>query len=153
MPRMSRVVWIALALARTAGCDRRPAPTPVPIQTITIDAAPIDAPGLDQDLPQLAVRSLKLYEEVALAFSAAGEDCAAAATRLGALRERYRDVVTANEKILREGRAKELRVALAPHEEKFDAAAKAIVQSATLAACSQDGPFARAFDQLVGAPP
>ena len=87
------------------------------------------------------------------AFTAVGEDCAAAATRLGTLRERYLDVVTANEKILHDGRAKELRVALAPYEEQFDAAAKAIVKSPTLAACSQDAAFARAFDELVGAPP
>ena len=149
---MSRAIWIAIGVV--AGCDRRPAPTPVPIQTVTIDAAaPRDAPGLDQDLPRLATRSLKLYEEVAAAFTASGEDCAAAATALGVLRERYLDVVTANEAILRDGRARELRTALAAYEEQFDAAAKAIVQSATLSACSQDGPFARAFDQLVGAPP
>lgn len=150
MLHMSRALWTAIVVA--SACDRRPAPAPVPIQTVAIDAAP-DAPGLDQDLPQLALRSLKLYEEVALAFSAVGEDCAAGAARLGALRDSYRDVVAANEKLLHDGRAKELRAALAPHEENFDAAAKSIVQSATLAACSQDGPFARAFDQLVGAPP
>ena len=143
-------MWIAIV---AAGCERRPAPAP--IQIVTIDAAPQprDAAGLDQDLPQLATRSLKLYEEVAAAFTAVGEDCAAAATRLGTLRERYLDVVTANEKILHDGRAKELRVALAPYEEQFDAAAKAIVKSPTLAACSQDAAFARAFDELVGAPP
>jgi hypothetical protein len=152
MPRMPRAIWIALVVV--AGCDRRPAPTPAPIQTVTIDAAlPLDAPGLERDLPQLALRSLSLYQEVVAAFAAAGEDCAAAASQLGGLRERYRDVVTANEKILRDGRARELRAALAPHEEQFDTSAKAIVQSATLSACSQDAAFARAFDQLVGAPP
>ncbi|MEJ7602430.1 MAG: hypothetical protein WKG01_31350 [Kofleriaceae bacterium] len=157
---MTRSPWIALVsgvvscvvVVGTAGCDR-PAPSTTPVPIVAVDAAPVDAPGLDQDLPRLAERSVKLYQEVQAAFTAAREDCAAAARALESLRERYADVVVANAKILHDGRAKQLRTALQPHEEQLDAAAKAIVQSPTLSACSQDEPFARAFDQLVGAPP
>ena len=151
MPRMTRSRSIAVVAGFAAGCER-PAPPKVPVPVVAIDAAPLDA-GLDQDLPRLAERSLLLYQEVVGAFTAANEDCAAAARALESLRERYADVVDANGKVLRDGRAKELRAALQPHEEQLDASAKAIVQSPTLSACSQDGPFARAFDQLVGAPP
>lgn len=117
-----------------------------------IDAPPPDAMALDHDYPRLAERAVKLFEEVAELFRASGEDCAAAATKLVELRVRYADVVVANAKVLHEGRTGELKVALAKYDDKFDAAAKAIVQSPTMAKCSQDPPFTNAFDDLVAAP-
>jgi len=55
--------------------------------------------------------------------------------------------------VLHAGRAHELRDALAPHQEAFDAAAQAIVKSATLAKCAPDHAFEQTFDRLVGSPP
>ena len=111
------------------------------------------APPLDRDYPRLAERAVSLYTEVAEAFRAAGGDCPAATAKLGALAAAYADVVTANAKVLREGRAKELRPALAKHADPFDAAAKSIVESPTMATCYADPAFTKAFDDLVGAPP
>jgi len=149
---MTRVLWIALV---AAACGH-PAPAPVPLGTSThqpaVADASIDAP-LDQDLPQLAKRATALYEEVARVLAAAGEDCAAATTKLSGLRQAYADVVAANAKVLHDGRARELRAALEPHADALDAAAKAIVESKTMATCSPDHVFTDAFDNLVGAPP
>ncbi|MBA3819288.1 MAG: hypothetical protein H0X17_10380, partial [Deltaproteobacteria bacterium] len=86
------------------------------------------------------------------AFTAAGEDCAVAATRLGALRGEYAEVVAANATVMQEGRGHELGQALAPLDLQFDAAAQRIVGSRLLAACVRDEPFAQAYEQLVGAP-
>ena len=123
-----------------------PAPPPPPPADAAVDAS------LDQDLPRLAARSLRLYEELVAAFRAAGEDCAAAAARLGELRATYAEVVAANAAVLHAGRAKELRAALAAHDEQLDAAARAIAGSPTLAACANDAAFTRAFDDLVAPP-
>lgn len=121
-------------------------PTPPP------DAAPAPV-ALDQDLPRLAERATRLYQEVAAAFAASGENCADATSRLGTLQKTYADVITANSKVLHEGRARALRMALEPHAEALDAAAKAIVESKTMAKCSADRTFTNTFDELVGAPP
>lgn len=148
---MLRVMWIAAALA----CSARSAPPPAPP---VAHAAPpadagVDAAPLDQDLPRLAERSLALYQDIARAFTASGENCSAASARLHELTERYRDVVAANAKVLHDGRAKELRAALDPESDAFDAAAAAVVQSPTMSRCAQDRGFARAFDELVATPP
>lgn len=116
-----------------------------------VDAGP--PPPLDRDLPRLAARSVALYEAIAAAFRTAGVDCAAAAQQLAALRTEYADVTAANAKVLHEGRAKELKSALAPYDDKLDAAAKEIVGSQTMARCTGDRAFTTAFDDLVGAPP
>ncbi len=115
------------------------------------DAAPTGA--LDQDLPRLATRATKLYQDVAAAFTAAGEDCAAASAKLAALQTEYADVIAANAKVLHDGRARELRAALEPHATDLDAAAKSIVDSKTMKKCSPDRAFADSFDKLVGSPP
>jgi len=158
---MMRVLCIALLLA---ACPR-PAPTPDPRPPAgsgsgagsgsDVAAAAPDAPtgALDQDLPRLAARATKLYQEVAAAFGAAGEDCAAATAKLGVLQTDYADVIAANAKVLHDGRARELRAALEPHAAELDAAAKAIVDSKTMRRCSPDRAFADSFDKLVGAPP
>jgi hypothetical protein len=151
MSAMTRVLWIALLVA----CGH-PAPVPAPPQQHVQrppDAAPRPDGPLDQDLPRLAARSVQLYQEIAAAFAAAGEDCASAAQKLGSLQATYADVVVANATVLHQGRARELREALGVHMSDLDAAAKAIVQSPTMMTCSKDGAFTDAFDKLVGAPP
>ena len=156
---MTRVMWVALVVA-CWGCS---SPTPkgpttgsgssVPPRDAAVVLAP-DAPlPLDRDLPRLAQRGVKLYQDVVAVFQAAGEDCSTAATRLAELGTTYKDVTAANATVLHEGRSKELRAALAPYEQQFETAARAIMESKTLSKCAQDGTFAHAFDQLVGAPP
>ena len=151
---MLRMMWLAAAAA--IGCSGKPPPAarpaePAPVAVVA-DAS-VDAAPLDQDLPRLAERSLAMYQAVAKAFAESGEDCKAATTRLGQLTAEYRDVATANAKVLQDGRAKQLRAALDPHNDEFDRAAKAMMQSPTMAKCSQDRAFARAFDELHEASP
>lgn len=146
-------VLAALGVAGLTAC--LPAASPVepakPVQPMPPVAAPVVA--LDQDLPRLAQRATKLYQDVAEAFAAVSEDCAAATTRLRALQQTYADVVAANAKVLHDGRARQLRAALEPHAEALEAAAKAIVDSRTMAKCAPDRAFTDTFDELVGAPP
>jgi hypothetical protein len=154
---MSRAIWILAAVA----CSGRPAPPPpaMPVAAPVIDAAvadaavPADAAALEQDLPRLAERSLAMYRDVADALAASGVDCGAAITKLRAMTAGYRDVVGANAKVLRDGRAAELRAALAPHNDAFDGAARAIMESPTMSACAPDPAFARAFEDLLEPPP
>lgn len=155
---MKRVLSIALLVA--AGACPGPAaappkpPEPAPGSGAASAPPPDAAPlALDQDLPRLATRSIKLYQDVAAAFTAAGADCAAATAKLGALQTDNADVIAANAKVLHDGRARELRAALEPHAADLDAAAKTIVDSTTMKTCSPDRAFADSFDKLVGAPP
>ena len=149
---MLRVMWIAAALA-CSGRSAPPAPPVAPVAHVAPADAAVDATPLDQDLPRLVERSLALYQDIARAFTASGENCSAASARLHELTERYRDVVAANARVLHDGRAKELRAALDPQSDAFDAAAAAVVQSPTMSRCAQDRGFARAFDELVATPP
>jgi ABC-type transporter Mla subunit MlaD len=146
-----------IALAAAVACSGKPPPTAQSAQTTpaaaTTGAAPADAAALDQDLPRLVDRSLVMYQDVAKALAASGDDCAAAAGKLRQLAGTYREVVAANAKVLHDGRAKQLRAALDPHSEAFDRSAQAIVSSPTMSACSQDPAFAKAFDELLEAPP
>lgn len=155
---MPRLAWIVLGSLVASGCGGTPS-TPVgpgaaPPPPAPADAAPpADAATLDRDLPRLAERSVRMYEAVAALFQATGEDCAAATGELRNLHHAYSDVVIANGKVLHEGRARELKAALAPFDDQFDAAAKQIVGAPTLAKCVHDAAFTKAFDELVGAPP
>lgn len=144
----------ALCVVGLTACP--PAAAPVEPAEPTQPIAPPDAAppvALDQDLPRLAERATRLYQDVAEAFATVGVDCAGATTRLRALQQTYADVVAANAKVLHDGRARELRAALVPHAEALDAAAKSIVDSQTMAKCSPDRAFTDTFDELVGAPP
>lgn len=114
---------------------------------------PSGPPGLDRDYDQLADRAVKLYEDVGEAFHAAGEDCEAATAKLNELSAANRDVITANAKVLHEGRARELKKALAKLDERFNAAAKHIMESQTLSLCAHYPQFTQAFDELVATPP
>jgi hypothetical protein len=153
MPRLSRSYAAALALWICAGCGNPGAARPSGPPPPPADAGVPDALPLDRDYGKLAARAVELYDAVAAAFRAAGEDCAQATTRLGELAAAYRDVVAANAKVLHEGRARELKQALGKHGDQLDAAAKSIVESPTMAKCSEDRAFTAAFDDLVGAPP
>ena len=118
-----------------------------------VDVTPTPTGPLERDLPRLAQRAVALYEAVVAAFRTAGTNCATAITQLGTLRTEYSEVVLANAKVLHEGRARELKVALAKYGDKLDAAAKEIVGSQTMSKCTSDRAFTKAFDDLVGAPP
>jgi len=153
---MSRALSIAAAVL--VACSGRgatgPASPPRAAAVAPLDAGPaVDAAPLDQDLARLVELSLAMYREVASAFTASGRDCAAATARLRELAGRYRDVAAANAKVLRDGRARQLRAALGPHDAEFDAAAQAVVGSPTMASCAQDAGFGVAFDELVAPPP
>jgi hypothetical protein len=167
---MLRAMSIAAVLAacsgRAPGPVASPAPAappaaaaPAPPAASTADAgarppaaAAADAAPLDQDLPRLVERALAMYRDVAGALAASANDCAAATARLRELSGRYRDVVTANAKVLRDGRARQLRAALEPHGDEFDAAAQSVVQSPVMAKCAPDPAFGKAFDELLAPP-
>jgi hypothetical protein len=80
------------------------------------------------------------------------KDCPRATARLGEFSTAYCHVVAANRKILREGRARELKPALDAHADRFDTAAKSL-ESPTMAKCFSDPAFEQAFEDLVDAPP
>jgi hypothetical protein len=165
MPMRSCVCIVAAivgALGAAVACRGEPLPPARPVAAAPVGVGPdagsaagraSGAVPLDQDLPQLAQRSLAMYQDVAKAFAASGEDCAAAAGRLGQLAGIYHDVALANAKVLRDGRARQLQAALDPHGEAFDDAARAIMQSPTMSKCAQTPAFAKAFDALLEAPP
>jgi hypothetical protein len=150
---MSRACAVVIALLACAGCGNPGAGKPASGPAAAATDAGVDALPLDRDYGRLAERGVALYEAVAAAFRAAGEDCAKATARLGELAAAYRDVVAANAKVLHEGRARELKRALVKHDDLFDAAARSIIESPTMARCSEDPAFTKAFDELVGAPP
>ncbi|MBA3396553.1 MAG: hypothetical protein H0T89_28235 [Deltaproteobacteria bacterium] len=151
---MRRLAWIVLGSLLASSCGSNSSPPAGPITAAPADAGPpADAATLDRDLPRLAERSVRLYEAVAALLQAAGEDCAAATVELRNVQQVYNEVVIANAKVLHEGRARELKAALAPFDDQFDAAAKQIVGAPTLAKCVHDHAFTKAFDELVGAPP
>jgi hypothetical protein len=154
---MSRTCALLLALWIGAGCggSGKP-PGGGGSAAATPDAGepePSGPPGLDRDYPQLAERAVKLYEDVAELFRAVGEDCEQATAKLGELGAANRDVVTANTKVLREGRARELKQALAKLGDRLDAAAKVIMQSPTISMCAHYPSFTKAFDEVVATPP
>jgi hypothetical protein len=150
---MLRVLGIAAVVA----CSGTPPPAATqpaapPRPAIVTDAALADAASLDQDLPRLIERSLAMYQDVAAAFAASGTDCAAAIARLGRLAGAYRDVVVANARVVHDGRAGQLRDALALHDEVFTAAAGEVMHSPTMAACAPDPVFTHALDDLFAPP-
>lgn len=153
---MVRALSIVATLATLGpGCGGASSPPAAPpVAAAPRDAGPpVDALPLDQDLPRLVELSLAMYREVGTAFTAAGPNCTDATARLRDISQRYRDVVAANAKVLHDGRAKQLRAALGPHDDQFDAAAAAVVGSPTMSACAKDAAFGKAFDELVAPPP
>jgi hypothetical protein len=146
------VRWLLLL---TIACGHPTSPPSAGSGTRVADAGVvlIDGAPLDQDLNRLAERAVVLYDDVLGAFSAAGEDCAVAAAKLEAIAKQHAEVIAANAKVLHDGRQVQLKLALRRFDERFQKAAQAIVQSKTIAACSQDPSFVRSLDQLVGPRP
>jgi hypothetical protein len=149
-------MWRTILFVAACG-TKQPAPHPTP-PPITPDAAVALAPdaptatgALDKNIPLLAQKSVDLHVAVAAALKVG--DCAAVTTQLVALRTQYAEVTAATEKLLHEGRAKELSTALAKFNDKLEAAAKEIVGSPTMSKCSPDRAFQKAFDDVLGAPP
>ena len=67
---------------------------------------------------------------------------------LAELTKTHAEAVAPNVQVLRDGRAMSLKHALERFDDQLDKAAQSIVQSKTLAACSQDPAFARAATPL-----
>lgn len=151
---MRRALFIVLAVAACGSSAPAappvtpvPAPAPAPAPPAADASVPV---ALDQDLPRLAARATELYQAMAEAFGRAGTDCAAATARLTELQSAYADVIAANAKVIHEGRNAELRAALQPHAQALDTAARAVVESTTMATCAPDPAFIEAYDRLVG---
>ena len=153
---MSR--WACAAIVAVGCGHAAPPATPAPGHSETTHAAAvIDAPPpkLEDDLPRLAERALALFQAWQRALSDAGEDCAAATTKLNALALEYADVIEANTQIAHAGhdKIKQLKAALAQYDEQMDAAAEGIAHSKAMATCASDTQFAHAIDRIGGAPP
>ncbi len=116
-----------------------------------VDAAPVGP--LDQNLDRLAERAVALYADVVRAFDAAGENCAVAASKLDEVTRAHADVIAANAKVRHEGREMQLKIALRRFDAQFQASAKAIMQSKTMATCFQDAAFVKALEGLIGPRP
>jgi hypothetical protein len=145
---------LALCLAPGCGCGSSSKP---PVTggsgSGSAEPEPPGPPGLDHDYEQLADRAVKLYEDVAELLRTVGEDCEQATAKLNELSAANRDVIAANSKVLREGRAREIKKALAKQEDRFNAAAKVIMESQTISRCAHYSSFTKAFDELVASPP
>ncbi len=151
--RWACAAWLAVGCGHAAPA---PASPPVAQHAVAPDAATADtAPArLDDDLPRLAERALALFQAWRAALDAAGDDCAGATAKLNQLAIDYADVIEANARIAHAGhdKIKALRVELEKHEDDFDATAKAIAGSKTMAKCSSDRAFASALDRIGGSP-
>jgi hypothetical protein len=151
---MRRVVIAALI-----ACSGHPPTEPVGpgsgsaiavIADAAIDAPP---PPLDRDPARLASRAVAMMQAVAAALSDSGEDCAAAATKLDAIRGEFADLLAANAKMLADGRKADLKAAIAPRQAELDAAATTVFATKAIAACVHDATFTRAFSLAMGGPP
>jgi hypothetical protein len=146
--------WAGLAFL-AIGCGHPAAPasqptTPQPAVVVAPDAA---APlPLDEDLPRLADRAVKLYQDWERAFSAAGTNCADAATRMNALAEANADLIAANQRLSRAGheKIKAPRAELEKRSAEIDPAAQAIMTGPTMSACKSDAAFNTALERLAG---
>ena len=114
-------------------------------------APPAPPRPLDQDLPRLALRAVQLLQAVRAALDA-GDDCAAAAVKLGDVQRAFGDVALANAKLTQADRKAELLRALATQQGALDAAGAAVFHSRTLAKCVAEPEFAAALDHALGGP-
>jgi hypothetical protein len=163
MPRMARAAFVAgLGACGHAAPPSLPPPSPPPGDArvaIANDAAiaPIDAPpprALDEDPSRLAAREVGLYDDLAAALTAAGDDCDAAATKIDAIVDANADAIAAFAKIARGGDRERdaLLAALAPHRAHLDATMHAIATARAVQTCARNAAFAAAFERLNGAP-
>ena len=148
---MSRCAWFA---AIAIGCGH---PAASPTSPLGPASPPVDAVAaaphpLDEDLPKLAERAVKLYQDWERALREAGTDCAAATAKMNALADANEDLIAANQRLIKAGhdKIKAARAELDKHSDEIDPAAKAILQSPTMTACTADPGFAKALDRLGG---
>jgi hypothetical protein len=153
MISMSRWAWLAMF---AIGCGHPSAPANPGRGSAAPAAAPdaaVEAPlALENDLPQLAERGVKLFADTAAALTAAGEDCAAATTKLDAIADANTDVIAANQHVQHAGheKIKALKQELEKHQAELDASAQTIATSPAMHKCSSDAAFAKAFERLGG---
>lgn len=152
MIAMSRWAWFAVI---AIGCGH-PSPPAKP-GTGSNAPAPVDAAAeaplaLENDLPRLAERAVKLFADWRAALGDGSADCATATTKLSALADANLDVIEANRKVLRGTRdkVKAMRAELEKYQTELDASANAIASSPTMTKCSSDPAFAKAIDRLQG---
>ena len=149
---MSRWFWLA---SFVIACGQPSAPatqtTPAQPQAAAPDAAVAPRP-LDEDLPRLADRAVKLYSDWQKAFEAAGTNCADATTRMNALVDANADLIAANQRLVRAGhdKVKAVRAELEKRSAEIDPAAQAIMTGPTMSACKSDAPFNAALERLAG---
>lgn len=149
MPR-----WAGLALL-AIGCGHPATPVTQPTggqpAIIVAPDAAVPVP-LDEDLPRLADRAVKLYQDWERAFSAAGTNCADAATRMSALADANADLIAANQRLTRAGheKIKAARAELEKRSAEIDPAAQAIMTGPTMSACKSDTAFNAALERLAG---
>lgn len=153
MRLMSRWAWLAM-FAIGCGHPAAPATTTVAPQPVaaTPDAAPAAPLPLDEDLPRLADRAVKLYQDWQRAFTEAGTNCADAATRMSALADANADLIAANQRLIKAGheKIKAARTELEKRSADIDPAAQAIMTGPTMSACKSDAAFNTALERLAG---
>ena len=145
--------WVAIF---AIGCGHPAAPAsqttaPQPPVAAAPDAAPAPRP-LDEDLPRLADRAVKLYQDWQRAFADAGTNCADAATRMTALADANADLIAANQRLTKAGhdKIKAARAELEKRSAEIDPAAQAIMTGPTMSACKSDAAFNTALERLAG---
>jgi hypothetical protein len=145
--------WLAVVAIVVVSCGHPSAPPATPVDTSS-KGAPVDAPPkerpLDEDLPRLAERAVKMYQDWQRAFAEAGTDCAAAATKMNALADANADLIAANQRLTKAGheKIKAARAELDKHSAEIDPAAQAILQAPTMSACKSDPAFNKALERL-----
>lgn len=154
MPLMSRWAWLAM-FAIGCGHPAAPATQPsAPQQPVAAapDAAPAPPRELDEDLPRLADRAVKLYQDWQRAFGEAGTNCADAATRMNAIADANADLIAANHRLTKAGheKIKAARAELEKRSAEIDPAAQAIMTGPTMSACKADAAFNTALERLAG---
>jgi hypothetical protein len=147
-----RWAWLA---SIAIGCGHPSAPPTTPAGPSAGSSADAPAPAarpLDEDLPRLAERAAKMYQDWQRAFAEAGTDCAAATAKMNALAEANADLIAANQRLTKSGheKIKAARAELEKHSAEIDPAAQAIMQGPTMSSCSGDPAFNRALERLAG---
>lgn len=150
---MSRWSWFA---SFAIGCGHPAAPatqtTPAPAQAAVAPDAAVAPRALDDDLPRLADRAVKLYIDWQKAFEAAGTNCADATAKMNTLADANEDLIAANHRLVRAGHenVKAARAELEKRSAEIDPAAQAIMTGPTMSACKADAPFNAALERLAG---
>lgn len=103
--------------------------------------------GPEAEYAELADKAAARMTAIAQALSpTTTRECAAVMAELTALAPRFAGTTAAVTRIMDAGRARVLGYALERHATSMSAAARVILGSPTLAACSSDAPFLAALD-------